>query len=349
MILVNNPGTWSAIYPPLQHADWHGWTPTDLIFPFFLFIIGVSMTYSFAARLESGAAQRQLALHVLRRSAIIFALGLFLNGFPYFDLSKIRVPGVLQRIAVCYLCAALIYLWTQRRGQLAAIAGLLAGYWAVMTLVPVPGFGTGRLDADGNLAAYIDRALMLGHLWKPTWDPEGLLSTFPATATVLLGGLAGEWLHSGRNRGAEALGLVAWGAAGLAAGQIWDVWFPINKNLWTSSYVIFTAGFAAVLLGLCYWIIDIKGWRRWAAPFVVYGMNAIAVFTLSGVVAKISILWKFSLDDGRTIALKTLVFEKVFLSVASPINASLLFALSYVLLWLGLMWILYARRIFIKI
>ncbi len=220
-----------------------------------------------------------------------------------------------------------------------------------------------HLDAEGNLGAYIDRWLLQGHLWRPLWDPEGLLSTFPAIATTLLGVLVGEWLQSepaprparpatpagGQAGGQKLVGLFALGAAGLAAGKLLDPWFPINKNLWTSSYVLFTAGFAAVLLGVCYGLIELRGYRRWATPFVVLGMNSIAVFFLSTLVAKIGIVWKVTRATGETVSVQRWVYEGVFAPLASPVNASLLFALTYLGVWLAAMWVLYRRRIFIKI
>lgn len=349
MILVNNPGSWSAIYWPLAHAEWHGWTPTDLIFPFFLFIIGVSMVLSFRVRRKRGDSSAHLLKHVARRSAIIVFLGLFMAAFPFFRLATLRYPGVLQRIGVCYLIAATAYLFLKRRGQVATVLVFLFGYWALMALVPVPGYGVGRLDVEGNLAAFIDRAVMLGHLWKPTWDPEGLLSTLPAIATTLLGALLGGWIASERAPQAKAAGMFAAGGAGLVLGQVWHVWFPINKNLWTSSYVIFTAGFATVLLGLCYWLVDVKGYRGWTKPFVVYGTNAITVFVLSGLLAKMMGIWKVTLADGRVVAVKTYIYQNWFAPFATPKSASLMFALAYVTFWLALMWVLYRRKIFIKI
>ena len=373
MILVNNPGTWAHLYWPLGHAPWHGWTPTDLVFPFFLFVVGVSMALSFASRLDRGATRASLAWRVLRRSAIIFAIGMFLHGFPQFRLATIRIPGVLQRIAVCYLMAGLVVLALPRRGRglspqssgtqrvarlapiLSVISVLLVGYWALMTFVPVPGYGAGRLDVEGNLAAYVDRWLMLGHLWKPTWDPEGVLSTFPAITTVLIGVLVGEWLRTKRDAPNKVAGLLAVGAAGLILGKLLDPFFPINKNLWTSTYVIFTGGFAMVLLGLIYWFVDIKGWRRWGMPFLVFGTNAITVFALSSLVAKASSVFKTTVagPDGigppRLVSWHTYIYQELFAPLASPKNGSLLFALSYVLLWLALMSFLYRRRIFIKI
>jgi predicted acyltransferase len=381
MILVNNPGSWAHIYWPLEHAEWNGWTPTDLIFPFFLFIVGVSMVLSFVARAERNATRASLALHVLLRSAIIFAVGMFLAGFPRFHLATIRIPGVLQRIAVCYLFAGLIVLasglvpelaarradGSERAARIAPVVAvilvLLVGYWALMTFVPVPGYGVGQLDPEGNLGAYLDRRVMPSHLWSQskTWDPEGILSTLPAIATVLIGSLVGIWLRSPRLGSKQAartpqqktLGLLIAGAAGLVLGELLHPFFPINKNLWTSTYVIFTGGFAMVLLALCYWLVDIKGWRRWATPFVVYGTNALAVFTLSGLLAKASIVFRVTVADAsgavRQVSWHSYVYGRFFAPLASPINASLLFAIFYILLWLGLMWILYSRRIFIKI
>lgn len=352
MILVNNPGTWAHVYAPLLHAEWHGWTPTDLIFPFLLFIVGVSMMYSFAGRMARGASRAALFAHVVRRSAIIFAFGLFMAAFPYFSLQtlhQLRIPGVLQRIAVCYLFAAVVALWLGWRGQLGVIAALLLGYWALMMLVPVPGYGVGRLDAEGNLAAYVDRMLLSGHMWKTKWDPEGILSTLPAIATTLFGSLAGIWLRCARSMPQKAAGLLAAGSAGLVLGLVWHTVFPINKNLWTSSYAVFTAGFAGICLGVCYWLIDVRGWRAWAKPFVVYGMNAITVFVASGLVAKLLLLMRTQTADGRTVSVWAYLYLTFFAPIASPKNASLLFAITYVLLWLGAMWYLYARKIFLKV
>ncbi len=349
MILVNNPGSWSAIYWPLAHAEWHGWTPTDLIFPFFLFIVGVSMALSFAGRTKRGDTRTALLRHAVIRSALIFAIGLAMAGFPYYRLATIRIPGVLQRIAVCYLFASLALLFLKRRGIILTVALLLLGYWALMALVPVPGFGTGRLDVDGNLAAYIDRQVLLGHIWKPTWDPEGILSTLPAIATALLGTLLGQFLLAKPSPRDAVRTMLLWGAAGLAAGQLWHFVFPINKNIWTSSYVIFTAGFALVILGMCYWVIDVKGWRAWAAPFVWYGMNPLALFVFSGLLARMMGIWRATNSAGQSVSLKAYIYDSFFVPLASAKNASLLFALAYVAFWLAIAFVLYRRKIFIKI
>lgn len=351
MILVNDPGSWSAVYPPLLHAEWNGWTPTDLVFPFFLFIMGTAMEFSFASRRESMGrpSAKSMMRHVLYRSVIIFALGLFLHIFPFYPLHRIRIMGVLQRIAVCYLFAGLIALKTTVKSRIAVIAALLFGYWALMMLVPVPGYGAGHLDQDGNLAAYLDRAIMGGHLWKPTWDPEGLLSTLPAIATTLLGTFVGLWLRAPASQLKKFSGLLIAGAAGLALGELWTVWFPINKNLWTSSYVIFTAGFACVLLALCYWLIEMKQWKAWALPFVVLGKNAIAAFVFSVLLAKILLIVKFFTADGKRVSLWTYLYQHLFAPLSSPQFSSLLFALAFVLVcWLAML-VLYRRKIFLKI
>jgi len=349
MILVNNPGSWSASYAPLKHAEWHGWTPTDLIFPFFLFIVGVSITLAFARRVEAGGSQRDLLWKTAKRSIIIFGLGLVLAGFPYFNLATIRIPGVLQRIAVCYFFASVIFLWTTVRMQGLMAAALLVAYWMLMISTPVPGYGAGDLSVDGNLAAFIDRTLLAGHIYKPNYDPEGIFSTIPAIATTLCGVLAGHWLRTSRTPLDKVRGMVVAGVVGVLVGWLWHGWFPINKPLWTSSYVVFTAGMALLLLALCYWLIDIKGWRRWSLPFVVFGVNALIVFFLSGLVGRLLVIWKLTRADGSEVALKTFVYENLFASWASPVNASLAFAICFVLIFLGLMTILYRRRIFIKV
>jgi predicted acyltransferase len=351
MMLVNNPGTWNAVYPPLRHAVWHGWTFTDIIFPFFLWIVGVSMTLSFARRLAQGADRKILLLHTIRRAGLIFALGLLLNGFPYYDLSTLRIPGVLQRIAVCYLIAGIIYLTTSVRGQAAWTAGLLVVYWLAMKLVPVPGYGAGVLDKEGNLAQYIDGLFLSGHMWAATktWDPEGIISTLPAIATTLLGILTGHLLRSQKSAEEKTARLFIAGGGLLAAGFLMGVWLPINKNLWTSSYAVFMAGMASVMFGLCYWLADVKGYKRWAMPFAVYGMNAIAVYVLAGLLAKTLGVIRVAGSEGASVPLSRFIFERVYAPLASPINASLLYALTYVLLFFAVSYLMFRRRWFVKI
>src|SRR3989475_3072410 len=268
MVLVNNPGTWAAVYAPLTHAEWHGLTPTDVIFPFFLFIVGMAIPLS-----------RPTAGRVLRRAAVIFALGLVLNGLPGFDWATLRIPGVLQRIAVCYLVAAVLFLTTSWRTQAIVTAALLLGYWGAMTLVPVPGYGRGDLGPEGNLAAWLDRALLGPHIWRVArvFDPEGILSTVPAVATTLLGVLTGRWAQSARPPRVITGGLALAGALGAVLGAAWGVWFPVNKALWTSSYAVLTAGLALLVFAACYAATEVRGWRRGGAPFAVLGGNRAGV------------------------------------------------------------------------
>jgi predicted acyltransferase len=353
MLLVNNPGTWSAIYPPLKHAEWHGWTPTDLIFPFFLFIVGVAMAFSLLPAAERGAPRGALMGKAAVRGAKLFGLGLLLAAFPYYnlDLGHLRIPGVLQRIGVAFVAAAALVLFLKPRAQAWAAAALLLGYWAAMKLVPVPGYGAGDLGKEGNLAAYVDRSLIgTDHLWASakTWDPEGPFSTLPAIATVLLGVFAGRWLRSERPPAEKAVGMFFAGNLALVAGLAWHAVFPINKSLWTSSYVVFTAGMALNFLAMCYWTVDVRGHQRWARPFLVFGVNAIAAFFLSGVMARILTLVKLPASP-EPVALKTWIFEGAFASWLSPVNASLAFALCFVLFWTAAMEILYRRKIFFKV
>src|SRR5919205_1940083 len=312
MILVNNPGTWSAIYSPLEHAAWHGWTPTDLVFPFFLFIVGVSITLSLARRAEAGGSKRDLYVKILRRTLIIFGLGLALTAFPYNDAAGFRIPGVLQRIAVCYFFASVIFLNTRWRAQAAIAAALLIIYWAAMKLIPVPGFGAGVLDSkEGNLAAYIDRAVLGGHVWNlgKVYDPEGILSTVPSIATALAGVLTGHLLRTRREPVEKVAAMFVAGVACVVAGWAWNFWFPVNKALWSSSYVLLTAGLALQLLACCYWLIDMKGYRRWSLPFVVFGSNALAVFFLTGLFEKALELIKLTGADGKQHSLQGLIFN----------------------------------------
>ncbi|HEX8395659.1 MAG TPA: DUF5009 domain-containing protein [Longimicrobium sp.] len=353
MLLVNNPGTWSAIYPPLEHAEWHGWTPTDLIFPFFLFIVGVAMSFSLVPAMQRGAPRGTLMRKAAVRGLKLFGLGLLLASFPWYnlDLGHLRIPGVLQRIGVAFVAAAALVLFLKPRAQAWAAAALLLVYWAAMRLIPVPGYGAGNLSKDGNFAAFIDRAVIgTDHMWASakTWDPEGLFSTLPAIATVMLGVFAGRWLRSNRPDAEKTTGMFIAGNVAMVAGLVWHAVFPINKNLWTSSYVVFTAGMALNFLAMCYWVVDVRGQSRWARPFLVFGMNAIAAFFLSGLMARVLNLVKIPAAPAP-VSLKTWIFDHAFASWLSPVNASLAFALCFVLFWTGVMEILYRRRIFFKV
>jgi predicted acyltransferase len=353
MLVVNTPGTWEHVYPPLLHAEWHGWTYTDTIFPFFLFIVGVSMAFSFAGRRAKGEGRTALLAHVFKRSVVIFGIGLALNvlSFFLFHRQHVRIPGVLQRIGVCFFFAALLYLWRGTRGLLPAASILLAVYWALMTFVPVPGYGAGRLDLEGNLARHVDVAVLDGHTWKhdPSWDPEGLLSTIPAIATTLLGILAGDWLRTGRAWPPKLAGLMAGGAVAFSLGLLWSIGFPINKNLWTSSYSLAMAGLAAVTLALCLWAIDVRGWRAWARPFVWLGTNAIALFVGATLATLAALAIKVTGDDGKRRSLYGIVYRTVFDRFADPRLGSLLFALTFLAFWIAVGGLLYSRRVFIKV
>jgi predicted acyltransferase len=352
MILVNNAGDESHSYWPLRHAQWNGWTPTDLVFPFFLFIVGLAMSFSFSSRLKRGESRQKLLGHVLWRGLLLFALGMLLNGFPnQYHLASWRVYGVLQRIAICYVISAVLALWANWRRWILTIVVCLVGYWILMRFVPVPGFGVPTrdfplLDPDRNLVAWLDRQLLAGHLYEGTRDPEGLLSTIPALATSLLGLLTGQWLRSARSAKSKAVGMALFGLTGVLAGKVLNLGFPINKKLWTSSYVIFTAGLAALFLALFYWIADIKQWRGpWTKPLLVFGMNAIAAFALSEATSS----WLDQVQAAVGVNWQEFIYQRAFAHLASPANASLLYALAFVLICWAAMWVLYRKGIFLKI
>jgi len=288
MLLVNNPGDWGHIYAPLAHAEWNGCTLADVVFPFFLFIVGVSLAYALAGAKTSPGRRWATWRSVARRAAVLAALGLFASTWLDFEWATLRIPGVLMRIALVYFLVASLFLVTNWRGQLLALLVLLAGYAALLQLVPVPGYGPANLEPSTNLGAWLDR-LVLGeaHLWKEsrTWDPEGLLGTLPALGTALLGTLAGQWLRR-TSAQAKVPGLLLGAAVLVVAGLVWSQWFPLNKALWTSSYVLFTGGLAAGLLGLLYWLCDVRGSRGWAGPWQALGVNALAAFFGSSIIAR---------------------------------------------------------------
>ncbi|MBI2214609.1 MAG: DUF5009 domain-containing protein [Acidobacteria bacterium] len=383
MLLVNNPGSWSAVYAPLRHADWHGWTPTDLIFPFFLFVVGITTHLSLRGERTRGAGDGAIAAKVVKRGSIIVLLGLALHAFPFFEAGTIagiadptlleriavrgetlRIPGVLQRIGIVYLLVAFWELVVSRRprtalasrGELAAVAAILLGYWAALTLIPVPGTGARGADVldqpSATLAAWSDRAAFgSAHLYRASreWDPEGALSTLPATVTGLLGLFAGRWIAGAVGLRKKVAQLAASGIALALAGIAWGAFFPINKNLWTSSYVLFTAGMAAAGLAAFAWLIDLKGWRGAAQPWVVLGVNPLVAFVGSGVMARIlsslvRVEWQ-----GRRVPLQKALFESTFSPLLAPEAASLAWAIAFVGVWIALLWPLWRRGIFVKI
>ncbi|TGE22444.1 DUF1624 domain-containing protein [Hymenobacter aquaticus] len=352
MLLVNNPGDWGHIYAPLEHAEWNGCTLADLIFPFFLFIVGVSIVYA----LDSARCTQPhgpLLGRIARRAAVLFGLGLFGALFLQWDLATVRIPGVLARISLVFLACGVLFLKTTWRQQLGVLAALLIGYNVLLQLVPVPGLGAASLEPETNLGAWLDR-LLLGeaHLWKisKTWDPEGLLSTLPAVGTGVLGLLAGQLL---RLKTLEAAPKVAWlfvaSGAALLLGLVWSSWLPLNKSLWTSSYVLYTGGLAGMGLATLYWLCDVQGFRRGLTPFLVYGVNAITVFFLSGLIARGLNKWQVA-GPGGPVSMKQWLYDALFVSwLPDPYLASLAGGVACVLIWLGVLWAMYRRHIIIKV
>jgi predicted acyltransferase len=354
MILVDNGD--GNTYGALQHTRWNGWTPPDFIFPSFLFLVGVSMVFSFSARLRRGESRGRIFWHACKRSLILIAIGVFMNGFPYIgaDLSGFRFYGVTQRIGLCYFAAAFLVLWSNRRRQIAALAACLLGYWAMLRFMPVPGFGfpvrdVPFMDQNGNIAAWLDRQLFMGHLYDVTRDPEGILSTIPAIGTTLIGVLTAGWLRSGRDRAAIALRLLLFGMLGVLAGEIWNPWFPINKNLWTSSFVLFAGGFSLIFLAVLYWMVEIRQWRgAWTMPILVFGMNAIAGYVADYAVLGPAYSWSVTVANGKILWFDA-IHAWMLAQGPSPANAALIYSAAAVLICWGLLWPLWRKRIFLKV
>ncbi len=355
MIMVNNNGDGHFAWSFMKHADWNGMTATDMVFPTFLFVVGASIVFAFEARLARGATRAHLAAQLVRRSVILFLLGLVVNGFPHFPLATLRIYGVLQRIAICYLVVGLFYLWDRRPVTkfLVAVAALL-GYWLLMTHVPVPGFGMpGReiplLDKNANLVAWLDRHILPGRLYEGVRDPEGLLSDLPALATTLFGVLAGQWLRTVHTKTQKAEGMAGAAALSFALGLLWSVWFPLNKKLWTSSYVLAAAGISAGLWALLYWMIECKGWRgRWTWPWVVLGSNAIAAYMISELLPGAVGLVPVTVAGKRSDALRW-SFVHIFRLVPSPGLGCFVYSACFLLVCFLPVWWMYRRRIFLKV
>ncbi len=343
MILVNNPGEWDAVYPPLRHADFNGCTLADLIFPFFLFITGLTTAISVAGDVRPSWRR------VAKRTLLIFGLGLFLNGFPLFDWSTLRIPGVLQRIAVCYAAAAILVRLSSARAQMILFVGIVAGYAVALECIPVPGATAGVIAPDANLAAWLDVRLLRGHLLHDHWDPEGVLSTFPALATTLCGVLAAHWLRSSYRREQQALVLGAVGVVMAVLGCCLSPFCPINKTVWSSSFVLVSGGAALCGLALCVWLIDVRRSRRWAQPFIAYGRNPIVAYVLSTLIAKQLLLWPVVQTDGTPTNAASYIFRRIFLPLAQPVMASLLYAATYTALWLLVATVLYRRGVLIRV
>lgn len=349
MIIVNNQGG-DQSYWPLEHAEWSGWTPTDFIFPFFLFIVGVAMAFSFESRLRRGQTRRQILRHVFWRALILFAIGLLLSGYPaHYHLRRTILVSVIQRIAYCYVMASVVVLWGGTRGRIMTAAACVLGYWILMRFVPVPGYGmpvrdVPLLDPAGNLAAWLDRTLL------GCFSSEGLLSTIPAAGTTMIGVLTGQWLRSSANAKRKVAGMLVFGVIGVIAGQIFNLWFPINKKLWTSSYVLFTGGLAVVGLAGCYWALDIQRWRGWwSTALQVLGINAIVAYLLSELGGTGLERLPVPLSTGGTMRFQAYAYQRWLLPLFAPKNASLIYALVFLSLCWLISWMLYRKHVVIKI
>lgn len=352
MILVNNPGDWGHIYAPFKHAEWNGCTPTDLIFPFFLFIVGVSIVFALSTAKKDSSQHPKIFKAIIKRAITLFILGLLLSLFPFFNFSVVRIPGVLQRIAVVYLIAAVLFVKVNPKSLFKIFVLILMGYWLIMTLVPVPDYGAANLGKETNLGAWLDRLIFTeAHVWKSakTWDPEGLLSTLPAIGTGLFGVLVGLILKSAKySDDTKVAWVFSYGFLAFLIGLFWDTFFPINKSLWTSSYVLYTGGLASMVLALCYWFIDVQGYTKFTKPFVVYGVNAITVFFASGIIARSMSLIKVN-TEGSSVSLKQYLYQTFFTPYLSPYDASLAGAITFVLIWYVILLIMYKKNIIIKV
>ncbi|MCO4293307.1 heparan-alpha-glucosaminide N-acetyltransferase domain-containing protein [Solitalea sp. MAHUQ-68] len=351
MILVNNPGSWSHIYSPLEHAHWNGCTPTDLIFPFFLFIVGISIAYALSSQKEledQSKAMKTITIRALK----LFGLGLFLALYPKFDISTVRILGVLQRIGIVFFISAIIFLKAKPKTIAITAGGLLVLYYVLMNFVPVPGVGYANMEPETNLAAWLDRlVLTTDHTWKQskTWDPEGVLSTMPAVATGLLGILCGMWMKKENDNGKKVAWLFVAGFGAAIAGLIWNFAFPINKSLWTSSFVLYTAGLGSIVFACCYWLIDVNGYKRFTKPFVAFGINAITAFFLSAFFVKTLGLIKVTDAKGSSENIVPHLYNEFVVPYFSPNNASLIHALIWVLLFTGIMMFMQRKKIIIKV
>jgi predicted acyltransferase len=404
MTIVNNPGSWSSIYPPLEHAEWHGCTPTDLVFPFFVFIMGTAIPFAMPVKHFDGAVFNKILVRSLR----IFCLGLFLSvfsrihlfgleGIPLLGVRMViafavayallgnfsmkvktilavgifiillslafsglehfedtRIPGVLQRIAIVYFFASILYLKTNLKTQLGVVASILVIYYLLMAFVPVPGFGPANFDKGTNLAAWLDNLVLNGHLWSvsKTWDPEGILSTLPAIGTGILGMYIGQLLNLQTNRTEILKKTAVTGVILLIGGLLWNIIFPINKSLWTSSYVLYTAGIATLCLSLLYYIIDIQGYKKWAKLFLIWGVNPMIVFFFSGIIPRVlgSIQVQNPETGGEEISVLTLIYKHgIAPCFENPLNASLAYALLYAVFWSVILWIFYKKKLIFKV
>jgi len=336
MILVNNPGNWEHVYPTLLHADWNGCTLADLVFPFFMVILGVALPFALSRRRGSGQQKGQLYTRFVRRGLLLIALGLVLNLVAaQFSWHAVRIPGVLQRIALVYVIAALVTLHTSPRTRAGIAAALLLAHWAILRLSP--------MTPTETVAATIDRAVFGSHTLLPTGDPEGLLGTLSSVASALIGSIGGEWLKNAPTAGRKMAGLLTTGAALTAIGYGWSLVFPLNKPLWTGSYTLFTAGLALLGLAWCYWVIDVRHWRGWAKPFVWLGLNPIAIYFLAELAGHL-----LDISNAKTI----IYWDALRPSVQPPLDemaTSLLFAVLTVSVWTAVAGVMYRRGIRVQV
>ena len=339
MVLVNNPGNGHFTYAPLQHAEWDGWTPTDVVFPSFVWIVGVAITLALGKRLEQGASKTTLLANAAKRALIIFALGLLVYAVPTFDPHTFRILGVLQRIAICYFITVAIYLYTDWRGQLAAALALMAAYWALMMYVPVPGFGSGQLDEAHNFAHYIDKIILGAHNYHntKTWDPEGIVSTLPSIVSMLLGVMAGHLLARKITLPEKIKQMGIFGVTLFASAYLLNTWMPINKKLWSDSFVLLMAGLDFLMLAAFLTVADVWGKKDIFKPFVIIGLNPITVYLVS----------EFADTLFNMLGCRTAIYG-FFTQFLAPVNASLLYALLYVGLMYAVAYILYKRGIFLR-
>ena len=365
MILVNNPGSWGHIYAPLEHAEWNGCTPTDLIFPFFLWIVGVSIAFAMSSSKADPPSHQKTIIKAIKRGIILYLLGFFLAIFGkiistiiddrsiWEAFQTVRLLGVLQRIGIVFIISSIIFIKVSNKTIFKILIVILALYWALMTFIPEPGVGYPNLEKETNLAAWIDRGILTeAHTWasSKTWDPEGVLSTLPAVGTCLFGILVGVWM---RRKDVDNATKVAWlfttGITAVILGLLWDLQFPINKALWTSSYVLYAGGLASIGMALCYWVIDVQGYKKFTTPFVVYGVNAITVFFLAGLMPRVLNLIQITKPDGTKTGLLVRFYETCYTPFFSPINASLVWAITYVLGFYVLLYFMYKKNIIIKV
>lgn len=359
MILVNNPGSWDHVFSQLKHAVWHGCTFTDLVFPFFIWIVGVAISLSFTNHMARGTNRRQILQNVFLRVILLFAIGLFLNGFPFgltgshtFSWSTIRIPGVLQRIAICYLITSIIFLYSKVAWQIICAIFLLAVSWLLIKTISVPNFGAGILEPAGNLAWYIDANLLHGHTYikAPTlgFDSEGIFSTLTAIATTLSGVLTGHLLNSNKSSLTKTIWMLLAGVTGILLGLLMNNWLPINKNLWTSSYTVFASGMALTIFACFYWLADVKKYQKWFKVLEIYGLNALTIFVISILILRLTIFIQITESPGVFCSFKSYYYKMLFLPMGDTILTSLLHAIAFMLFMYLIAYILYRAKIIIK-